>query len=157
MLVPIRLTFLITIAFCVSLTGCFNPPSNQQDKKGHHQHNPPPHGGLIIPWGADEYHVEFVRNKKTGMAKLYMYDGELEKLVPIDAKVISMRLKGKDRTHKLEFKPDPSKDDPKDQAPLFTLKHEVFQSKGKLKGTIDARFGGAAYSQKFDEAKPHRH
>ncbi len=142
------------VLLSVVFTGCFNPPNKNKKKEHGHSHKPPPHGGLVVAWGGEKYHVEFVRDKEKGVGKAYIYDKDIEKMVTIDAKVVKMSFTGADMPKNIELKPNPQKDDPKGKASLFTLEHEVFKSKSKLKGTIHARFDGTGYSSKFDEAKP---
>jgi len=79
---PLHLICLaVAVGFCC---GCSKTESPAGAKEAVHRHeHKPPHGGAPVELGAEEYHVEFVRDEAAGKLQAFVMDGELENFVRI--------------------------------------------------------------------------
>ncbi len=56
-----------------------------------HEHLPP-HGGTAIVLGSEAFHLELVREKETGVLKMFVLDGHMEKFVRISQETIEVEI-----------------------------------------------------------------
>lgn len=151
--------FLMLIAV-LALVGCGGtttptqvaaPPKPAATKHDHPDEGP--HGGALAEWGADEYHVEFVVDRKTQEATAYVLDGaSAKKAAPIDAKELTLTLKlSPPVTVILAAKPQEG--DLTGKASRFVGKHAALGGEKEVDGTISGKVGGKPYSGDFQEEK----
>ena len=142
----------ITIATLTTLLslGCSSKPTsdtgNGSKKNGGHHHDHPekgPHGGPLAEWGDEEYHPELVLDAEKKTATVYVLDGEVKNVVPIEATTIKLTLKSENPPVTIELRAEPQKDDPAGKASRFSATNEKFGSEldpekivasGKVKG-----------------------
>lgn len=110
----------------VLLTGCPSEVPPPSKKKVHSHPDKGIHGGPIAEWGEEEYHPELVLDKEKKTATVYILDGEVEKLVPIEAKIIKLTLKSESPVVTVELKAEPQKDEPAGKSSKFVATHEKF-------------------------------
>lgn len=149
----------IGLAVVVGMTGAAVPAVWAQDKKDDKHDHPEegPHHGALAEWGEEEYHVEFTADRKKGSATVYILDGSAKKAKPIDAKEVTLTIKGK-KAVSVDLKRDPQKDDGDGKCSRFTGKHKALTGKEKFAGTLSAEVGGKPYSGDFKEsAHDHKH
>ncbi len=60
----------------------------------HHHEHKAPHGGTLVELGAEEYHLEFVREPAMGRLRAYVLDGELEKFIRLTNETITLQVDG---------------------------------------------------------------
>lgn len=97
---------------------------HKDDKKGDwHAHKPAAHGGKIVSVGSDNYHAEVVF-EKDGHLRFYTLGKDETKSISIESQTLNAHAKqdGADKSHEMELKPAPQKDDPKGKASLFAGK-----------------------------------
>lgn len=77
-------------------------PASSEAKSGHdhdhshdnHDHGETgPHGGALIELGGEAYHAELVHDEDGGTVTIYILDGSAKKVVPIEAKEITINAK----------------------------------------------------------------
>lgn len=111
-----------------------------------------PHGGPLVEWGEEEYHIEFTVDRNTQEATAYILDDSARKTKPIGAKAISLTLKKPSTaTVTLDAKPDAG--DPPGKSSRFVGKHADLGKEGKFEGTISGEADGKPYSGDFREKK----
>lgn len=128
------------------------------DKKKDAKHEHPsegPHHGVLIEWGEEEYHVEFVVDHKAQTATAYILDGSGKKAKPIDAKELTLMLKQKPPVT-MKMMPKPESGEKAGQSSRFTAKNAVFAKEAQLEGTISGKVGSKPYSGDFKQT-PHDH
>jgi len=94
------------------------------EKKGDgHDHKPAAHGGKIVSVGTDSYHAEVVF-EKDGQLKFYMLGKDESKSISVESQTLKAHAKveGGDKSHEMELKPEPQKEDVKDKISLFVGK-----------------------------------
>jgi len=136
--------------FTLALIGLFGAAAGPAARAEEHEG---PHKGIVVEWGEEEYHAEIVVDAKAGTVIVYIYGDDKSlskgKGVPIDAKILTMTIKGEKSTT-LKLDPAPQ-GDPAGTASRFTGKHEVFTKGGKLAGTLSAKIGTKPYSGDFKQ------
>src|SRR4051794_36238606 len=106
-------TWLGGVALAVWMTGCESKPAatgrsaasgkTVAEKADHPDKGP--HGGAVIEWGDEEYHLEFTVDRKTRQATVYVLDGNIRKAKPIAAKQLTLTLTQPVLTVMLEASP----------------------------------------------------
>ncbi len=92
------------------------------EKKGDgHEHKPAAHGGKIVSVGTDAYHAEVVF-EKDGQLKFYTLAKDETKSIRVESQTLKAHVKHDDKSHEMELKPEPQKDDPKGKSSLFVGK-----------------------------------
>lgn len=129
----------------VGLIGGFAAPAARaDDHKG-------PHGGIVVEWGEEEYHLELVADK-AGTVTVYVFgtheDFKKKMMKAIDCKNLKLVLKTTPATT-VTLEPAPEKGDPKGSSTKFTAKHDVFTKDMKWEGTISGKVGTKPYSGDF--------
>ena len=124
-----------------------------------HAHAHGPHDGHIIELGAHEYHAELVLNDKTKTIGVYLYDRDLKKPEPIDAKSVTLNLvvEGKPTPLELQAKPQQGESDGKSSYFEVALPKEVAEHVDDIEhvaGELQLTIGGKPYTGAL---KPHDH
>jgi hypothetical protein len=150
-------TWLGGVALAVLMTGCESKPSTTgktaasgkavAEKADHPDHGP--HGGAIIEWGDEEYHLEFTVDRKAKQATVYVLDGNIRKPKPIAAQQLTLTLKQPVITVTLEA--SPQEGDPAGSASRFVGKNEAFGQEQPFAGTVSGEAGGKPYAGDFAE------
>ena len=118
-----------------------------------------PHKGIVVEWGAEEYHPEIVIDKTAGTVTVYVHGNEKDlekgKTTAIDAKSLTLTLKT-DPATTIKLEPSPAddkerKDDPKDKSSKFVGKNEVLKKDMKWAGTLAGKVGTKPYSGEFKQ------
>ena len=92
------------------------------EKKGDdHTHKPAAHGGTIVSVGTDNYHAEVVF-AKDGDLNLYTLGKDESKSISVEIQTLKAHVKHDEKSHEMELKPEPQKDDPKGKTSLFVGK-----------------------------------
>ncbi|MBI2806259.1 MAG: TlpA family protein disulfide reductase [Planctomycetes bacterium] len=94
------------------------------EKKGDgHAHKPAAHGGKVVSVGTDSYHAEVVF-EKDGHLKFYTLGKDESKSISVETQTVKAHAKaeGGDKSHEMELKPEPQKDDAKGKTSLFVGK-----------------------------------
>ena len=143
---------ILTSSFALALA--FGGASIAQEKKHDHP-DEGPHHGCLAEWGEEEYHVEFTVDRKTGTATVYILGGDAKKAKPIDAKEVTLTIKGK-KAVSVDLKPKPDKDDPSGKCSRFVGTHKSLKATDLFSGTVSAEVGGKPYSGDFKQT-PHDH
>lgn len=111
-----------------------------------------PHKGIVVEWGEEEYHPEIVVDAKTGTVTVYVYGGEDDlkkaKFKPIDAKTLTLSLKGEPATT-LKLEAAPETGDPKGSSSKFVGKSDVLKKETKWAGTLSGKVGTKPYTGDF--------
>jgi hypothetical protein len=85
------------------LNGCSKaerPTATANEPVHKHEHHPP-HGGTAVELGAEEYHVEFVRDADAGKLQAYVLDGELENFIRVAQPLLEVDAQVSGRPEKL--------------------------------------------------------
>lgn len=151
---------LLVAAGGLLLTGCNNTAKKEKPKEeakeGHeHGHDHPdkgPHGGNLVEWGEEEYHVELVRESKDKKMTAYIFDGEVKKAVPIEAATLDLYITQPGPVAKLKMTAEPQKEDPAGQSSRFVASDDRLGSEKKLKGELGGTVQGKRYDGSFDES-----
>lgn len=131
-------------------TGKSSPttPAHQHPTKG-------PHGGPLVEWGDEDYHLEVVADKATGEVTVYVF-GDHDalhdwKAAAIDAKTLTLTVKSAEPPATVTLEAKPAKGDPAGKASVFVGKHDALKADKKLAGTVSGLVGGKPYSESFKQ------
>ena len=103
------------------------PAAKPAAKADAHEHaEVGPHKGVLIELGEEEYHAEFVVDKKKHTVSIYLMDGAVKNYVAIPAKEITVTLKHDGKPESFKLKAKPQKTDPAGMSSMFTLTDEEF-------------------------------
>jgi hypothetical protein len=124
------------------------PPKHQHPTKG-------PHGGPLVEWGDEDYHLEVVADKAAGEVTVYVF-GDHDALpgwqaAAIDAKTLTLTVKSAEPVATVTLEAKPAKDDPAGKASVFAGKHDAFKADKKLAGTLSGKSGDKPYSGDFKQ------
>src|SRR5262245_10906711 len=141
---------LFTVA-ALALTGCTDRPAKTDSpKKAPAQDHPDkgPHGGPLVEWGEEQYHVEFTVDRAKKRATVYILDGSAKKASPIAAESVTLTLT-KPAAAQITLKAEPQDGDPKGQSSRFSGGDDKLAAEGDLEGEISATIGGTPFSGEF--------
>ncbi|MFO0809222.1 MAG: hypothetical protein U0746_11395 [Gemmataceae bacterium] len=148
----------VTLVLVAGLVGCgshshshaHGDKAKGKDAKAEAHPTAGPHGGLLVEWGDEEYHVELVFEPKAKQATAYVLDETAAKSKPIAASSLTLELKLEPPvTVKLDAKSEAS--DPAGQSSRFTGTHDALGTDKPLEGTLSATVGTTPYSGKFKQ------
>src|SRR5947209_1202579 len=112
------------LAGSLALAGCNSQPAGPSPTTaipakpvGHDHADEGPHGGPLVEWGQEEYHLEFTVDHGKQEATVYVYDGNIKGPKPLPAQPLTLTLKQPVVTIALEAKPQA--DDPAGSASRF--------------------------------------
>lgn len=95
---------------------------HKAEKKGDgHEHKAAAHGGKIVSVGTDNYHAEVVF-EKDGQLKFYTLAKDETKAISVETQTLKAHVKHDDKSHEMELRPEPQKEDPKGKSSLFVGK-----------------------------------
>lgn len=153
--------FSATLIGLIVMAGCTNQSKTEDKKKSAEEHSHPdkgPHDGILVEWGEEEYHAEFLRDKDAKKITVYVLDGEAKEMLPIEATEIDLNISSESPLLQLKLKAAPQKSDPEGKSSRFELVHPKFDTASKMHGEVGARIDGKRYDGQFDEANPgHAH
>jgi hypothetical protein len=144
---------LVAVLAVIVFIGCDKKTDPSKPKPAAHNHpTTGPHGGQLVEWGEEEYHLELLMDRKGGEATVYVLDGSAVKAAPIKAKDLTMTLKAEPPvTLKLAAKPETG--DPAGSSSRFTGKSDALSKDQPLTGTINGEVEGKPYTGDFAEKK----
>ena len=123
-----------------------------------------PHKGALLELGEEEYHAEFVVDKKLHTVTVYLMDGEVKNYVAIPAKDITITLKHDGKVETFKLKAVPQKTDPAGLSSMFSLKDEELvddlhhkEHDPRLLLKIDGKPFNAKIDLGHDEKHDHKH
>ncbi len=135
----------------VGLSGCkdgakkTDPTTPAKKTEAAHDHpTEGPHGGKLVEWGEDVFHVEFTVDPATKTATIYILDDKAKPSSKIEAAKISkvkVRVTNAKPAITVEMKHDPKKSSDKDGV-AFVGTHDRFGEAGEIHGTIDGVIEG---------------
>ena len=95
---------------------------HKAEKKGDgHGHKPAAHGGTVVSVGTDSYHAQVVF-EKDGQLKLYTLGKDESKSISVETQTLKAHVKHDEKSHEMELKAEPQKDDAKGKTSLFVGK-----------------------------------
>ena len=126
------------------------------EKKGDdHTHKPAAHGGTIVEIGRDNYHAEVVF-AKDGDLNLYTLGKDESKSISVEIQTLKAHVKHDEKSHEMELKPEPQKDDPKGKTSLFVGKLPAELIGKKLTVTIPSlMMEGTSFRVEFSSDGKH--
>jgi hypothetical protein len=139
----------------VVLAGCNDRPAKTEGPKKPAAHDHPdkgPHGGPLIEWGEEQYHVEFTVDRAKKRATVYILDGNAKKAAPIAAESVTLTL-SKPPAGQITLKAEPQDGDPKGQSSRFSGTDEKLAAESELEGEISATVGGTPFSGDFKDRR----
>lgn len=115
-----------------------------------------PHGGALVEWGDEKYHVEFTVSIPKKKVTVYILDGTAKKAAPIPAESIHLVVDTVKPALEMTLKADPQKDDPEGRSSRFVGEDERISSVKDFKGEISGTVEGTGYAGKLGE-HDHKH
>ncbi|MDB6128902.1 MAG: hypothetical protein JWM04_9 [Verrucomicrobiales bacterium] len=103
----IVMSLVLSLAGGCSKTDTASSTNTPKAATAHHEHKPP-HGGAPVELGEEEYHVEFVTERGSGILRAFVMDGELENFVRIEAPTLEVTAKLPGKEEILILKPVPN-------------------------------------------------
>ncbi|HZQ48218.1 MAG TPA: hypothetical protein VFC07_14475 [Verrucomicrobiae bacterium] len=97
------LFLLASLSAALLLTACGPQTPTAPPPAAHKHEHHPPHGGTPVVLGDEQYHVEFVLDKMTGIMNAYVLDGEMENFVRIAMESFDVTAQLPDGAKKLAF------------------------------------------------------
>lgn len=130
--------------------------SKSPAKQPHAHPTEGPHGGALIEWGDEEYHLEFTVDHAKKEATVYVLDGEVKKAAPIKAESLTLVVKNVTPPATITLKAAPEKDDPAGSSSRFAGTHDALGKVMEFQGEVSGKVGDTPYSGEFKE-KAHKH
>ena len=152
---PRRLAGLIPAVAVALVAGCgpATTPTTAPPKDDPAAHSHPtvgPSGGTIVEWGEEVYHLEFLADRTTGTATVYVLDGTAKKVKAIPSKSLTLSLPGTPPVA-VTLDPKPQDGDAAGQSSRFVGKHDALKNEALVSGSISGEVGGEKYSGDFTE------
>lgn len=153
---------IVSVAFaCLSIVGCSNrdaaKPKADKEKKAVHNHpDKGPHGGALVEWGDDDYHLEFLVDHGKKEATVYVLDDVAAKPAPIAAEEITLTLTHTKPPLRIPMKAAPETGDAKGKSSRFVAVHDELGKEMDFKGEISGKVGDTPYRGDLEE-KDHDH
>jgi YHS domain-containing protein len=139
------------LAGCLTLAGCNHEPAGTgpaADPPAAHDHaDEGPHGGPLVEWGQEEYHLEFTVDPVNQEATIYVLDGNLKGPKPIPAEPLALTLQRPVVT--IPLQPRPQAGDPAGSASRFVGTHMALAREGAFAGSISGTVHGKPYAGDF--------
>lgn len=129
-------------------------PTTNAAAKGDPHPTAGPHGGPLIEWGDEEYHVELLIDAKAKEATAYVLDESAMKAKPIAATTLTLELKLEPPVA-VTLSAKPEAGDPAGQSSRFTGAHDVLGQDKLFEGSVSGTVGATPYSGKFKQKKAH--
>jgi hypothetical protein len=144
----------VAVVGCGGTTPAPNPKA--APKQVHAHPDKGPHGGALVEWGEEDYHVEFTVDHKTQEATAYVLDGSAKKTVPVKAKTLTLTLKQQPPVN-VTLEARPQEGEPAGTSSRFVGKHAALGEEREFQGTISGDVEGVAYAGDFKEKAGHKH
>ncbi len=136
---------------CGVATSPVTPTKPVTDKPHQHDHaDVGPSGGTLILWGEEEYHCELVIEVGPGAVTVNVLDGNLKKLVPIDAKTLSLTLQATPPVV-LTLTPKPNEGDTAGKSSRFVVTNDSLKANKSWKGSLTGKVNGKNYVGDFEQ------
>jgi hypothetical protein len=137
------------------LVGCDKPVptagSPKPAEKAQHSHDEVgPSGGTLVSWGDEEYHAELVFEADKGAVTANVLDGRAKKLVPIDAKSLTLTLQGTPPIF-VKLSPKSNEGDPDGLSSRFIATNDSLKAVKGLKGSLSGTVKGKNFTGDFEE------
>jgi hypothetical protein len=121
-------------------------------KSGGHSHpSAGPHGGPLVEWGDEEYHLELLLDRAKKQATVYVLDGDAKKAVPIKSATITMTATSAQPPIAITLKAEPDTGDPPGSSSRFSGQHDILGGTAMLKGEISGKVDGKDFAGDFKE------
>lgn len=152
---------LLTALLIAALAGCSTQTGGTTAKK------PPPakadahpsagpHGGLLVEWGDEEYHVELVTDAKAKTATAYVLDDSAVKVKPIATTALMLELTVEPPVS-VALAATPDAGDGDGRSSRFVGTHDALGQDQLFAGTVSGTVGGTPYSGKFKQKAHAKH
>ncbi len=147
----------LALAALLISTGCNNAASDKTNKpdagktaaKTEEGHGAAPHGGVLVEWGAEEFHVEFIVDKAKGEAVGYVLGPDAKTATPIKADKLTLTINEPKLT--LDMLPEPQTGETGGKASKFVAKNDAFAKDAKFGGGISGAVDGKPYDGDFKQ------
>jgi hypothetical protein len=146
------------LALLVAAPGCSEKaekPAGGAKKAAHDHPDKGPHGGPLVEWGDEDYHVEFTVDRAAKRATVYILDGSARKSAPIAADAVTLTLMSVQPPAQITLKPDPQADDPKGQSSRFSGVDERLAA-AELEGELSTKIAGTPFSGSLKDRRGKR-
>lgn len=147
------------MGLAVLVTGCNDSakPPKTPSKAGHVHPTEGPHGGALVEWGAEEYHLELLLDHSKKEVTVYVLDGDAKKVVPIKAETLTMTVTNVKPPVTVTLKANPDTGDAAGSSSRFIGTHEVLAK--EVEGEINGKVGETPFSGEFKDKnhKGHDH
>jgi hypothetical protein len=128
------------------------PVPSHSDKQVHEHQGGGSHQGVLVEWGKDEYHAEFVVDHSEQEATVYVLDGEAKKAPSIKPDKISdmvLNISNLVPPLSVELKYDAKRSN--NNGIVFTATHKQLGIIKEYKGSISAMINGKPYAGDFED------
>jgi hypothetical protein len=147
--------FILNQIGCTKATGVSKVSPAQNTKAGHDEDHPEkgPHGGILVEWGEEEYHVEVTINHPAKQAIIYLLDSTAKHAAKADpAKVtdLILTLSSSPSPLSIPLKYDASKSN--DKGIAFVGNHKGLSKDVPLAGKVTGSVDKENFSGKFNES-----
>ncbi len=95
---------LLALLLATGLAACSRPAAPAPAPAAPHAHHAP-HGGTAVVLGAEQYHLELVRDAAAGRLSAYVLDGELENFIRLAAPALEITATVGGQPHPLRLVP----------------------------------------------------
>jgi hypothetical protein len=112
-----------------------------------------PHGGPLIEWGEEEYHLEFTVDRAKKQTTVYVLDESATKATPIAAETLTMTLKHVTPPVTITLKAEPMEGEAMGTSSRFVGTDDHLGEAGPFTGEVRGKVGKTPYSGKFEEKK----
>ncbi len=125
------------------------PATKAAGKTEDDAHAKTPHGGTLVEWGAEEYHVEVVVDHTRGELIGYVLGGDAKTATPIKADTLQLTVK--QPALKLDMKAQPQAGDSDGKCSKFVAQDDAFKKDVKLSGVVAGMVNGKPYDGTFEQ------
>jgi hypothetical protein len=130
--------------------GCNKPGDEDKDGGAKHVHpTAGPHGGALVEWGDEEYHVEVIVDRAKQEVRAYILGPDAKTATPIKTDKLVFAVAAP--KFEVELKPERQENDPTGKASVFTAKHAHFGKEPLFRGEVRADIEGTPYDGTFEE------
>lgn len=143
------LLFAALVAGCGPTTSPTTSPA-KMDPPAHEHPTVGPSGGVVVEWGEEEYHLEFLADRTAGEATVYVLDGTAKKVTAVGAKSLTLSLEGTPPVT-VTLEPKPQEGDPAGKSSRFVGKSDALKKEGLFSGSLSGEVGGKNYTGDFKE------
>lgn len=131
-----------------------NKSGGESKQKGHEHPTEGPHHGALVEWEDEDYHIEVLADRGTGVVTAYVLGRDAKTAAPIGSDKLVLAIK--DPAVQVELKPTPEATDPKGKSSKFVGTLPEATKGRKLEGTIGGKVDGKPYSGEYSEKAVHK-